>query len=216
MKVWIAIRLTALCTVAMVALDNRAWAQAHDHSHAAHGSHTHSAEILAFHLPQWKVMHFEDQQKAAQHAAAVQKMGCEVQQGQHAGHIDVSYRCPQWRTMQVANHQLAEQWSAWLAASGFDVSHSHSDPAFATGPEVVEFRLQSWKVLHGSGSAQEAQLVEQLKQVGCEVAVEAHQGHADIRFRAPSWRDIHVADHATAEQWIAWFRQNGFEVRHEH
>ncbi|MGV3484850.1 MAG: hypothetical protein ACO1RT_10575 [Planctomycetaceae bacterium] len=191
---------------------------AHDDGHAghSHGDHDHSGESLAFQLPQWKVMHFDDAAKATQHLATVKKLGCEVKQGNHAGHIDVSYRCPEWKSLTVKDHAVADQWADWLKASGFDVSHSHTDPAFAAGPETVEFRMLKWKQIHGNGSPQEAQMLDQLKKVGAEVAVESHGNHSDIKFRAPTWRDVHFADHKSADQWMSWLKQNGFETRHEH
>ncbi len=216
---WISTMFTLVMVAGTVAtIGKNASAQAHDHAHEghAHGDHAHSGETLAFQLPEWKTMHFDDAQKAAQHAETVKKLGCEMKQGSHAGHIDLSYRCANWKTLEVADHKLADQWSSWLAASGFDVSHSHIDPAFGAGPEAVEFRLVAWKQIHGNGSPEEAQLVDQLKRIGCDVVVEKHQGHSDIRFRAPTWRDIHLADHAAAGQWTNWLKQNGFEARHEH
>jgi len=194
----------------------------HDHSHDSHAGHdhdegaehVHSGESLAFFLPEWKSMHFDDPNVAAQHAETVQKLGCEVKQDNHAGHIDVSYRCAAWRSLDIASHELADQWGQWLASSGFDVSHSHTDPVFAEGPEAVGFRMLEWKNLHGNGSPEETQFIEQLKRVGCEVRIDQHKDHSGFYFRAPTWRDIHLADHATAEQWVAWLKQNGFETKH--
>jgi hypothetical protein len=188
----------------------------HDHDGHDHSDHAHSGESLAFQLTDWKSMHFDDANKAAQHAATVKKLGCEVKQDNHAGHIDVTYRSAQWKEMQVKNHNMAEQWENWLSKSGFDVSHSHPDPAYAKGPEAVEFRLVKWKSMHGDGSANEKQFVTTLQQLGCEVRMDKHDGHADIAFRAPTWRDVHVADHGKADQLMGWLNQNGFEVRHEH
>lgn len=196
-------------------------AQEHDHSqeghnHGHHAGHSHSGETLAFQLSNWKSLHFDDAQKAAKHLDTVKKLGCEVKQSVHDGHTDVSYRCPAWKTLTVPDHKLAEQWTGWLTSSGFDVSHAHADPGFMNGPEVVEFRLAKWKSMHGSNTPQEQQLIKQLQAVGCEVVVEQHGGHSDIRFRAPTWRDIHLADHASADKWSSWFKQNGFEVQHSH
>ena len=216
---WITTMVTLLFVSGVIATTgSKAMAQTleHDHEGHSHGDHSHSAETLAFQLTEWKTMHFDDAQKAAQHAETVKKLGCEVKQGSHSGHIDLSYRCADWKTLEVVDHKLADQWSSWLAASGFDVSHSHTDAAFALGPEAVEFRLVAWKQIHGKGSPEEAQMIEQLKKIGCDVVVEKHQGHSDIRFRAPTWRDIHLADHAAADQWTNWLKQNGFEARHEH
>ncbi len=192
--------------------------QSHDHSHTghSHGEHSHESEFLAFQLVDWKTMHFDDSNKAMQHGEAVKKLGCEVKQGSHAGHIDLSYRCRDWKTLKVADHKQADQWAQWLSASGFDVSHSHTNPVFSKGPEAVSFRLVAWKQIHGNGSEKDATLAQQLKEIGCDVVIEKHQGHSDIRFRAPTWRDIHLADHSAAEQWMNWLKQNGFEAKHEH
>ncbi len=169
--------------------------EGHDHE-----GHAHGKETIAFQLPQWNTMHFDDAAKANQHADMVKKLGCEVKQGQHAGHIDLTYRCVQWKSMAVETHQLADQWSGWLKGSGFDVSHAHPDPAYSEGKETVEFRLVSWKSIHGKGAADDKQFVDLLSKLGCEVVESAHAGHSDIKFRAPIWRDVHVADHKTADE----------------
>ena len=188
----------------------------HDHDGHDHGDHSHGGETLAFYLPEWKSMHFDDANKAAQHAATVKKLGCEVKQDSHAGHIDVTYRAAAWKEMQVKDHKMAEQWAGWLSKSGFDVSHAHAHPSYAEGPEAVEFRMAKWKRIHGDGSANEKQMIDSLKKLGVEVRVDNHGGHSDIAFRAPTWRDVHVADHQTAEQLMGWLKQNGFETHHEH
>lgn len=162
-------------------------------------------------------MHFNDAAKAKQHAEMVKKLGCEVKQGQHAGHIDLTYRCVEWKSIAVETHALAEQWSGWLKSSGFDVSHAHPDAAYSEGKEVVEFRLVNWKSFHGKGTAEEKQFIDLLGKMGCEVVVSDHAGHSDVKFRAPTWRDVHVAEHAAADELGAWLKKNGFEVApHKH
>lgn len=218
--------LTAAAVFALVVPSGMAIGQEHSdshdhgshagHDHAAHGEHNHSGELLAFQLPAWNSMHFDDANQAAQHAATVKKLGCEVKQDNHAGHIDVTYRCANWKSMQVKNHQLAEQWSKWLAASGFDVSHGHTDPAYTTGAEAVEFRLVAWREVHGDGSPNETAFIDQLRRLGVDVRIDEHNGHSDIKFRAPTWREVHLASHNDADNLMAWLKQNGFEVRHEH
>lgn len=190
---------------------------AHDHASHDHAGHSHGTETVAFALANWKTMHFEDAGKATQHADMIKKLGCEIKQDSHAGHIDLTFRCPQWRTMEVADHKLADQWIGWLKGSGFDVSHGHVDPSFSQGNEVVEFRLVNWKAVHGKGGTQDKQLIDTLTKIGCEVSVSQHSGHSDIRFRAPSWRDVHLSDHAKADQLSTWLKQTGFEVApHKH
>jgi hypothetical protein len=201
---------------AFLAMPGIAVGQEHDHTHDGHSHGDHAGESLAFQLTDWKSMHFDDAKKAALHVATVKKLGCEVKQDNHAGHIDVTYRCAKWRELQVKNHNMAEQWANWLSKSGFDVSHSHPDPAYAKGPEAVEFRLVTWKRIHGDGSDNERRLIATLKKLGCEVRLDQHAGHSDIAFRAPTWRDVHVANHAQADQLMNWLKQNGFETHHEH
>ena len=191
--------------------------EGHSHEGHSHDGHDHGKETIAFQLPQWKTMHFEDATKAKQHAEMVKKLGCEVKQGQHSGHIDLTYRCVEWSSMTVETHALAEQWIGWLKGSGFDVSHAHADPIYAEGKEVVEFRMVNWKSIHGKGTADEQQFIELLGKVGCEVVVAEHSGHNDIKFRAPTWRDVHVAEHKAADELGAWLKKSGFEVApHKH
>ena len=188
-----------------------------DHANHNHAGHSHAGETVAFALANWKTLHFEDANKAAQHAETIKKLGCELKQEKHAGHIDVTYRCAQWRTMELPSHKLADQWIGWLKGSGFDVSHGHVAPEYTQGAEMVEFRLVGWKAIHGKGGDHDQQIIDQLANIGCEVKVAAHLGHSDIKYRAPSWRDVHVADHAKAEKLMVWLKQNGFEVApHKH
>jgi hypothetical protein len=217
-------RLFSVCVAGIVSLgclsSTPVWSQQSDahagHNHGDHADHAHGGETLAFVLPEWKTMHFEDAAKAQQHLDMVTKLGCEVKQGKHAGHIDLSYRCPNWKSMEVKTH-AAEQWLGWLKGSGFDVSHGHVDASYAEGKESVEFRLIKWKSVHGNGSEQEKQFVDTLTRLGVEVAAEKHGNHSDIRYRSPVWRDVHVADHAAAEQLMAWLKKSGFEVaEHKH
>lgn len=194
-------------------------AQDHGHSHAdgtSHGDHGHSGESIAFYMPKAKTVHFDDVNKAKQQFDTLQKLGCQVKQGGHADHIDVTYICSEWKSLKVADHGLADQWSAWLKGAGFDVSHGHLNPNFSEGPEVVEFRMDNWKQIHGNGSPEESQMLTQLKQLGCEIVVENHGNHNDIRFRAPTWHDAHFADHESAQKWASWLTQTGFQTRHSH
>ncbi len=204
---------TLVCLVALSLLPagaNTAFAQ-----EAA--SHQHAGKTVAYQLVQWKTMHFDEAAKAKQHAAMARKLGCEVKEAQHGGHTDVTYRCTEWKTMEVADTKMADQWGGWLKASGFDVSRADVADEYTQGPEAVEFRLTRWKTTHGDGQGKEAELIDRLKRLGCEVVVAKHGSHNDIRYRAPTWRDVHVADHATAEQLASWLGSRGFEVKpHKH
>ena len=169
--------------------------------------------VLAFTLPAWKTIHFNDDDKAVEHVTIAKKLGCTVQQREHAGHTDVTYRCSDWKVLTVEDAKDLETWVKWLTSAGFDVSKTQVDPVFAKGPEKVQLRLVAWKRIHGDGSAQEAEMVANMKKMGVEVVVENHGNHNDIRFRAPTWREIYVADPAAAQQWTGWLKQMGFEAR---
>ena len=78
-----------------------------------------------YRLKNWKTVHFEDAKRAKTHVETVKKLGCEVKQEDHGGHIDVTYRCPEWKTMSVKSHDEAHKWEKWLKASGFETKHKH-------------------------------------------------------------------------------------------
>lgn len=82
-------------------------------------------EAVQFRLKSWKTLEFEDASKAKAHADAVKKIGCEVTQENHGGHIDVTYRCPEWKQVAVRNHGEAHKWEKWLKDSGFETKHAH-------------------------------------------------------------------------------------------
>jgi hypothetical protein len=187
------------------------------HVHEAHGAHEHcdhqhAVETLAYTLPEWKTIHFDDAAKAAQLAETVMKLGCEVKQVAHVGHTDLSYRCAQWKTISLESRPLAEQWTNWLKSSGFDVSHGNVAPKYSQGPEVVEFRLVHWTLVHGKGGEYDRQFTSRLKELGVEVRVNDQGNHSDIQYRSPVWKDVHLADHESAKALSAWMVKQGFEI----
>lgn len=82
-------------------------------------------ELVEFRLVNWKTVEFEDKAKAAAHVDAIKKLGCEVRQEDHDGHVDVTYRCPQWKQIALKTHSDAHKWEKWLKASGFETKHTH-------------------------------------------------------------------------------------------
>lgn len=174
---------------------------------------TTSKATVSFQLRDWKAMHFHDSAQAQKHLEAVQKLGCVAKQSQHGGHIDVRYHCQEWKSISVDNPDIAKQWQDWLLSAGFDVFRPQTDPSFSQGAEGIEFRLADWKSFHGDDSAEQARFIDTLKKVGCDVRVNEHDGHSDIRFRAPIWCVIRIADQAAANQWMEWFKAQGFETR---
>lgn len=202
-----------------------------------------AGEAIAYRLPKWNTMHFEDAAKAKQHLAAVKKLGCEAKQGSHGGHIDVAYRTGQWKSLEVANDKLAHQWEAWLKGAGFETLHGHSENHAGhdhdgaghaghdhaghdhdhaghdhgpNGAEEVRYRLPEWKTVHFKDKAQMDEFVAIMKGFGCEVRTEAHSGHVDTSVRCRDWKHIELPSHKVAQTWESWLAKSGFEVRHEH
>mgnify|MGYP007059433200 CR=1 FL=1 len=82
-------------------------------------------EAVDYRLTQWKTRHFHDAKKAELHLTTLKRLGCEVKQDAHNGHIDVKYRCPNWRRMLLKTHSAAHRWEKWLTSAGFEAKHSH-------------------------------------------------------------------------------------------
>lgn len=183
---------------------------------------------IAYRLVDGKTMHFDDQQKATDHLQAVQRLGCEVAQAEHAGHGDVSYRCTKWKTLTVENDKLAHQWQEWLTGAGFETLHGHPEgdaheqQAHAQEHahegeehEEVTYRLASWITLHPKQEDEAKELSAIFKGLGCELREARHEGHFDISIRCPETMHIDVASHEAAEFWQKWLAKSGFESRHE-
>ena len=82
-------------------------------------------EVVAYRLANWKTIHFDDSRRADIHTQTIKRLGCEVNSGDHGGHIDVSYRCTEWREISLDSHDKAHEWEGWLKASGFETRHQH-------------------------------------------------------------------------------------------
>lgn len=189
----------------------------HDHAGHNHDGHDHP-EVVAFRLPKWKEIHFDDAGKAEQHFKTVKQLGCEAKMDSHGGHTDVVYRCIEWKQITLKNHNEGHQWERWLAASGFDTWHGHVDESLAHGDEAVEFRLTEWKRLHfdTARAGDKDQVTATLKKLGCQIKEDQHGGHIDVAFRCPVWSTIRVPDHRTADRWMGWLEKTGFETKHSH
>lgn len=205
------------------------------------GTVVSAEESIAFCLPKWKEMHFDDSAKAQQHLAAVQKLGCEAKIDSHGGHTDVVYRSPKWKSMEVSDDKLAHQWESWLKKAGFETlhghaadhggddhagheghdhaahDHDHAGHSHAEGQvEEVNYRMMGWKTLHVENKEQLAELTAMLRGLGCELKSSQHSGHADLSFRCPQWKHIEVGSHQVATTWEQWLAKTGFEAKHIH
>jgi hypothetical protein len=203
-------------------------------NHLATAQQPAPAAHVAFRLAETKTSHFDDPQKAEQHREVLEKLGCEVSQGSHAGHIDLTYRCPKWRALPVASEDLAHQWEKWLKDAGFETLHGHAaehrhdhghdhahththDHAHGDGAhEVVSYRQLSSVKVHPQRPDDAEELVAIVKGLGCDVRESQHADHRDISISCPDWKHAAFASHEAAEAWQQWLAGNGFEVQHTH
>lgn len=196
----------------------------------------HAGEAIAYRLANWNQMHFDDPGTAAQHLAAVQKLGCEARQENHGGHTDVVYRSAKWQALEVASDDLAHQWEAWLKGAGFETLHGHSadhsgnnhaghDHAGHShvghdhGPdetEEVAYRLPDWKTTHLENVTQAAEYAALMKGLGCEVRFDEHDGQSDVSVRCVQWNHVDFPSHEVASAWEVWLKNSGFEAQHRH
>ena len=83
------------------------------------------AEIVRYQLADWKTKHVHDVERAETIVKTLKKLGCELKEAQHNGHIDVKYRCPKWHKMEFKSHDEAHKWEKWLQEFNFTTEHKH-------------------------------------------------------------------------------------------
>jgi len=81
--------------------------------------------VVQFRLVAQRAAHFDDPRTAEQFSQGLKRLGCEVKIENHAGHLDVAYRCPQWRSLEAGSDEAAHRWEGWLKKQGFETSHQH-------------------------------------------------------------------------------------------
>ena len=82
-------------------------------------------ETVRYQLTDWKAKHVHDSKKAETIVKTLKKLGCELKQDQHDGHIDVKYRCPSWHELKLDSHDEAHKWEKWLQEYNFKTEHKH-------------------------------------------------------------------------------------------
>lgn len=82
-------------------------------------------EIVRYQLTEWKAKHINDAKKAETIVKTLKKLGCELKQNKHNGHIDVKYRCVKWHEMKLDSHADAHKWEKWLKEFNFKTEHKH-------------------------------------------------------------------------------------------
>lgn len=110
---------------------------------------------------------------------------------------------------------LARKLGYWMGCAAVWSLLCASTVLAATNEEV-EFRLPKWKAAHFNSEKDAAKVFDTLKQLGCEVKKEAHNGHTDVVYRCEKWRTYKAKSHDEAHQWEEWFKTYGFETKHTH
>ena len=91
----------------------------------AQAQQANAGEVVHFQCKEWKAKHLHDAKKAKTIAGTLKKLGCEVKEAKHNGHIDVKYRCPKEKHLPVKSHTEAVKWEKWFKEYGFKVYHTH-------------------------------------------------------------------------------------------
>lgn len=175
---------------------------------------TNSQKKVAFRATNWQHKHIHDTAAAEKLVASLEKIGCEVNQFDHNGHLDVKYRCATWKSITVENETFQKEWAGWLAAQGLETIVV--DPPAEPGLELVRFRRSEWHNVHMDDAAKANQLMGTLKMIGCEADQHEHDGHIDVRFRCNDWKSIALQNHASAMSWQKWLDNLEFETEHTH
>lgn len=82
-------------------------------------------ELVRFRKTDWQILHMHDASKVAGLVATLKMIGCETEQHEHNGHIDVRFRCNNWKSIALQTHNSAHSWQEWLNNLGFETEHSH-------------------------------------------------------------------------------------------
>ena len=84
-----------------------------------------AGEVVHYQCKQWKAKHIHDAKKAETISSTLKKLGCDVNEAKHSGHIDLKYRCEKQKQLPVKSHAEAVKWEKWFTEYGFKVHHTH-------------------------------------------------------------------------------------------
>lgn len=114
----------------------------------------------------------------------------------------------------MSQKNVAYVWMACVCLVLATSSVKADEHAQVTG-EIVEYRLATWKTIHAEGEEGQ-KVVDTLKRLRCEVQVDSHGGHTDVKYRSANWQQLSLPNHDVAHQWTSWLKNYGFETKHEH
>jgi hypothetical protein len=86
----------------------------------------------------------------------------------------------------------------------------------AADGEQVEYRLTDWKTIHFEDATKGDAHLKAVKDLGCEVKNEKHDGHTDVSYRCKDWMKMTLASHEAVHRWEKWLKAAGFETKHTH
>lgn len=78
----------------------------------------------------------------------------------------------------------------------------------------ISFRTQKPTVAHLTSEKEIKETTDLLKQIGCDVKSEQHDGHIDIKYECRYWKSITLKTPAEVKQWDEWLTSKGFFVIH--
>lgn len=175
---------------------------------------TPAAKKVGFRLAKWRTIHGDGTPATQKTVETLQKIGCEVRQSNHAGHVDVSFRCPGWKMVNVKDDKQSQQWHEWLVSNEFETVVLN--PAADVKLPTVRVRMVAWKTIHARSAQQAQSLKETYELIGCEARIENHGNHIDLKFRCPTWNTIALPNSKAAHAWQDWLNKSGFETEHDH
>jgi hypothetical protein len=215
------VRIIAACSILLIGLATLATAQETSNQTVTNSGQQGKATLakaslkkIGFRALEWQAIHAGSTKEAEEIVGSLQKIGCEVTTEQHGDHLDVKYRCVEWKSLELATDQLIAQWSTWFAAKGMETVVVN--PPANTKKATVKFRMLTSKTVHLHDPAATQKIITTLKLVGCQVAVNDHDGHKDVTFGCPNWTTIELPSDENAHAWQKWLDDSGFETQHTH
>ena len=169
---------------------------------------------VGFRLANWRTIHADDTNAANDTVGTLKKIGCEVRQSNHGGHVDISFRCPSWKTISVQSDEQSKKWNQWLTNNEFETVILN--PAKDAKLPTVRLRMTTRKTIHARSAEQAQALKETYELIGCEVKINNHGNHIDVSFHCPKWNTIALPNSKVAHVWQDWLKKSGFETEHDH
>lgn len=169
---------------------------------------------VGFRMANWRTIHGDGTKATTDLVTTLQKIGCEVKQGSHGGHVDISFRCPSWKTVSVQNDEQSNQWHQWLVNNEFETVVLN--PPATTKLPTVKIRMAAWKTIHARSAEQAQALKDTYELIGCEAVIDNQGDHIDLKFRCPNWSTVALVNSQAAHVWQDWLNKSGFETQHDH